>query len=160
MFIEYQCSRLQLFDKNCIVYIVSLNIYATLTFIKLIRIYDYCCLTFVLKPWPNIGYWTMFADTLLIVAISICTALFAEGLWSLLSSVFNFTCDKSYLCWRFSGVTYILVYRTEKYKKLKSSIEKQTKKCMCTNFQYFLTISVLLTVLAIIKFQWTRKRKL
>ena len=46
----------------------------------------------------------MFADTLLIIVISICTALFAEG------------------------VTYILVYRTEKYKKLKASIEKQTKK--------------------------------
>eukprot|EP00116_Pleurobrachia_bachei_P005364 sb/3465626/ len=28
----------------------------------------------------------------------------------------------------FTGVTYILVYRTEKYKKLKASIEKQTKK--------------------------------
>ena len=27
-----------------------------------------------------------------------------------------------------SGVTYVLVYRTEKYKKLKTSIEKQTKK--------------------------------
>ena len=30
----------------------------------------------------------------------------------------------------FTGVTYILVYRTEKYKKLKASIEKQTKKRM------------------------------
>ncbi|XP_070582285.1 calcium load-activated calcium channel-like [Ptychodera flava] len=46
----------------------------------------------------------MIADTLLIVFISVCTALLAEG------------------------ITYLLVYRTEKYKKLKSEVEKQSKK--------------------------------
>nr|XP_002730595.1 PREDICTED: transmembrane and coiled-coil domains protein 1-like [Saccoglossus kowalevskii] len=46
----------------------------------------------------------MFADTLLIVFISICTALLAEG------------------------ITFLLVYRTEKYQKLKSEVEKQSKK--------------------------------
>eukprot|EP00092_Neocalanus_flemingeri_P027074 GFUD01029360.1.p1 GENE.GFUD01029360.1~~GFUD01029360.1.p1 ORF type:complete len:187 (-),score=58.46 GFUD01029360.1:190-750(-) len=46
----------------------------------------------------------MWADTLLILVISICTALLGEG------------------------VTWVLVYRTEKYQKLKSEIEKQSKK--------------------------------
>ncbi|XP_026688927.1 calcium load-activated calcium channel-like [Diaphorina citri] len=47
----------------------------------------------------------MWADTLLIVFISVCTALLSEGL------------------------TWLLVYRTEKYQKLKTEIEKQSKKC-------------------------------
>ena len=46
----------------------------------------------------------MLADTLLIVFISICTALLGEGL------------------------TWLLVYRTEKYQKLKSEVERQSKK--------------------------------
>jgi calcium load-activated calcium channel len=44
------------------------------------------------------------SDSLLIVAISLFTAFLGEG------------------------VTYFLVYRTDKYKKLKAEIEKQTKK--------------------------------
>ncbi|XP_048715906.1 calcium load-activated calcium channel isoform X2 [Lepidochelys kempii] len=47
---------------------------------------------------------TMFADTVLIVFISVCTALLAEG------------------------ITWVLVYRTEKYKRLKAEVEKQSKK--------------------------------
>lgn len=46
----------------------------------------------------------MLADCLLIVFISVCTALLGEGL------------------------TWLLVYRTEKYKKLKAEVEKQSKK--------------------------------
>jgi len=46
----------------------------------------------------------MWADSLLILVISICTALLGEGL------------------------TWLLVYRTDKYQKLKLDIEKQTKK--------------------------------
>jgi len=46
----------------------------------------------------------MWADTILIVFISICTALLGEGF------------------------TWIMVYRTEKYQKLKSEVEKQSKK--------------------------------
>ncbi|XP_063972176.1 calcium load-activated calcium channel isoform X1 [Diachasmimorpha longicaudata] len=46
----------------------------------------------------------MWADTILIVFISICTALLGEGL------------------------TWLMVYRTEKYQKLKSEVEKQSKK--------------------------------
>ncbi|XP_052790066.1 calcium load-activated calcium channel-like [Mya arenaria] len=46
----------------------------------------------------------MLADCLLIVFISICTAFLGEGL------------------------TWLLVYRTEKYKKLKAEVEKQSKK--------------------------------
>ncbi|KAK2841156.1 hypothetical protein Q7C36_012735 [Tachysurus vachellii] len=47
---------------------------------------------------------TMFADTILIVFISVCTALLAEG------------------------ITWVLVYRTDKYKRLKAEVEKQSKK--------------------------------
>ncbi|XP_037074086.1 LOW QUALITY PROTEIN: calcium load-activated calcium channel-like [Pollicipes pollicipes] len=46
----------------------------------------------------------MFSDTILIVFISICTALFGEGL------------------------TWLLVYRSEKYQKLKAEVERQSKK--------------------------------
>lgn len=46
----------------------------------------------------------MWSDTLLIVFISICTALLGEGL------------------------TYALVYRTDKYQKLKTEVEKASKK--------------------------------
>ncbi|CAH1787606.1 unnamed protein product, partial [Owenia fusiformis] len=46
----------------------------------------------------------MLSDTLLIVFISICTALLGEGM------------------------TWLLVYRTEKYQKLKMEVEKQSKK--------------------------------
>ncbi|ELU14083.1 hypothetical protein CAPTEDRAFT_164117 [Capitella teleta] len=46
----------------------------------------------------------MLADTLLILSISIATAFLGEGL------------------------TWLLVYRTEKYKKLKTEVEKQSKK--------------------------------
>lgn len=46
----------------------------------------------------------MLADTLLIVFISVCTALLGEGL------------------------TWLLVYRTEQYQKLKAEVEKQTKR--------------------------------
>lgn len=47
----------------------------------------------------------MWADTLLIVFISICTALLGEGL------------------------TWLMVYRTEKYQKLKAEVERQSKRC-------------------------------
>ncbi|KAH9643080.1 hypothetical protein HF086_018433 [Spodoptera exigua] len=47
----------------------------------------------------------MWSDSLLIVFISICTAFLGEGL------------------------TWILVYRTEKYQKLKVEVERQSKKC-------------------------------
>ena len=47
---------------------------------------------------------TMWADSLLILVISVCTALLGEG------------------------VTWLLVYRTDKYQRLKLDIEKQTKK--------------------------------
>lgn len=45
------------------------------------------------------------SDSLLIVGISLFTAFLGEG------------------------VTYLMVYRTDKYQKLKLEIEKATKKC-------------------------------
>merc|ERR1712038_1139075 len=55
----------------------------------------------IIKTFIKIKMW---ADSLLILVISICTALLGEG------------------------VTWLLVYRTDKYQKLKLDIEKQTKK--------------------------------
>nr|CAG4645823.1 EOG090X0DWG [Lynceus sp. MCZ IZ 141354] len=49
-------------------------------------------------------FFKMWGDSLLIVFISICTALLGEG------------------------VTWALVYRTEKYQRLKAEIERQSKK--------------------------------
>lgn len=54
------------------------------------------------------------SDSLLIVAISLFTAFLGEG------------------------VTYVLVYRTDKYQKLKIEIEKQTKKCKFFLWKFFL----------------------
>ncbi|XP_071802385.1 calcium load-activated calcium channel-like [Asterias amurensis] len=54
----------------------------------------------------------MFADTILIVFISVCTALLSEG------------------------ITYALVYRTDTYKKLKAEVEKQSKKLEKTKEQF------------------------
>lgn len=47
----------------------------------------------------------MLSDSLLILFISIFTALLSEGL------------------------SWFLIYRTEKYKRLQIEVEKQTKKC-------------------------------
>ena len=55
----------------------------------------------------------MLSDSLLIVGISLFTAFLGEG------------------------VTYFLVYRTEKYLKLKKEIEVQTKKCELENMKNF-----------------------
>ncbi|KAB0385918.1 hypothetical protein FD755_000874 [Muntiacus reevesi] len=72
----------------------------------------FASLSLAVKGFPR-GEWecrvkremsTMFADTLLIVFISVCTALLAEG------------------------ITWVLVYRTDKYKRLKAEVEKQSKK--------------------------------
>uniref|UniRef100_A0A8C3TRC8 Calcium load-activated calcium channel n=1 Tax=Catharus ustulatus TaxID=91951 RepID=A0A8C3TRC8_CATUS len=74
---------------------------------------------------------TMFADTLLIVFISVCTALLAEG------------------------ITWVLVYRTDKYKRLKAEVEKQSKKRkqhtttgakieLVLPYKYLIMVSVLL----------------
>lgn len=47
---------------------------------------------------------SMWADTLLILFISVCTALLGEGL------------------------TWLMVYRTDKYQKLKAEVERQSKR--------------------------------
>jgi hypothetical protein len=48
----------------------------------------------------------MLSDSLLIIFISLFTALLSEGL------------------------SWLLIYRTDKYKRLQSEVEKQSKKCM------------------------------
>lgn len=34
-----------------------------------------------------------------------------------------------FMCLYISGITWVLVYRTDKYKRLKAEVEKQSKKC-------------------------------
>ena len=76
----------------------------------------------------------MWADTLLILFISICTALLGEvssytdcTVWlEFLKVLLLVGCSLPILFAQ--GVTWVLVYRTEKYQKLKSEIEKQSKK--------------------------------
>lgn len=58
----------------------------------------------------------MWADTLLIVFISVCTALLGEGL------------------------TWLMVYRTEKYQKLKTEVERQSKRRKNLFYLLFLKI--------------------
>lgn len=70
----------------------------------------------------------MWADTLLIVFISICTALLGEGL------------------------TWLMVYRTEKYQKLKAEVEKQSKK---RRYSFFY-----LWIIDKLNFQWKRGKRL
>jgi len=41
----------------------------------------------------------------------------------------------------FTGVTWILVYKTEKYQRLKTEIEKQSKKCINSFLSNFIKIS-------------------
>ena len=65
----------------------------------------------------------MWADTLLIVGISVFTALLGEGIQLLDINMYEF--NKSVLL---TGVTWILVYKTEKYQRLKAEIERQSKK--------------------------------
>ncbi|KAG8230938.1 hypothetical protein J437_LFUL002971 [Ladona fulva] len=59
----------------------------------------------------------MWADTLLIVFISICTALLGE--------VCNILVTGQYFI---LGLTWLMVYRTEKYQKLKAEVERQMEK--------------------------------
>ncbi|KYQ56337.1 Transmembrane and coiled-coil domains protein 1, partial [Trachymyrmex zeteki] len=64
----------------------------------------------------------MWADTILILFISICTALLGEVFISI-QHVFTFIVLLCHL-----GLTWLMVYRTEKYQKLKAEVEKQSKK--------------------------------
>uniref|UniRef100_A0A9L0TTF4 Calcium load-activated calcium channel n=1 Tax=Equus caballus TaxID=9796 RepID=A0A9L0TTF4_HORSE len=77
---------------------------------------------------------TMFADTLLIVFISVCTALLAEG------------------------ITWVLVYRTDKYKRLKAEVEKQSKKLSHLVYKTTIVVSCINIILPLWKRRW-RLRK-
>lgn len=63
----------------------------------------------------------MINDSILIVLISVFTALLGEGTLSLCMYV---TLRNTFL----SGLTWLLVYRTDKYQRLKTEVEKQCKK--------------------------------
>lgn len=74
----------------------------------------------------------MFADTLLILFISLCTALLSEGKppQNMNGSDIFSTKDHFLINFVYIGILYLLVYRTENYKRLKATVEKQSKKCM------------------------------
>lgn len=40
-----------------------------------------------------------------------------------------------FMCLYISGITWVLVYRTDKYKRLKAEVEKQSKKCELLTFK-------------------------
>lgn len=63
----------------------------------------------------------MITDSLMIVFISLCTALLSEGKsakWCLLLKIQTPP-----------GLSYVLLYRTDGYKRLKDVVEKQSRKC-------------------------------
>ena len=64
---------------------------------------------------------TMFADTILIIFISIATALLGEG------NVKTIIVHRQKIV--HLGLTWLLVYRTEKYQRLKGEVEKASKRC-------------------------------
>jgi len=86
------------------------------------------------------GSCNMWADTILILFINICTALLGEGkrtkVLNLEEERWNSICSNSmciyvyclYVWMCYSGLTWLMVYRTEKYQKLKAEVEKQSKK--------------------------------
>ena len=75
----------------------------------------------------------MLADAILIVFISFCTALLSEGkMYDVYFKLFRFqgllslTVKESL---PFSaGVSYVLLYRTESYQRLKQVVERESKK--------------------------------
>ena len=72
----------------------------------------------------------MWADTILIVVISICTALLGEGKYRNFNRITPLiTILQTYQPLLLLGLIWLLVYRTEKYQKLKIEVEKGSKKC-------------------------------
>ena len=61
----------------------------------------------------------MIADAILIVFISVCTALLSEGTYRV---CYQLTTSSE-------GILYVLVYRTDNYKRLKTVVERQSKRC-------------------------------
>lgn len=53
-----------------------------------------------------------------------CCSISLLGLVMIINIIFAFI---------FTGLTWLMVYRTEKYQKLKAEVEKQSKKCMMSN---------------------------
>lgn len=90
----------------------------------------------------------MWADTLLIVFISICTAFLGEGDKTQINVYEN---NSNSFIISLTGLTWLLVYRTEKFQKLKGEVEKQSKKCKFfsvnqTSFVLILTRNVSILV--------------
>lgn len=71
----------------------------------------------------------MLADTILILFISFCTALLSEGT-GIASNILLYI-SITHMCFD-AGILYLLVYRTDHYKRLKSTVEKQSKRCEYT----------------------------
>ena len=67
----------------------------------------------------------MYADAVLIIVISVLTALLSEGTSVGLRTAWA----GEYPTGASLGITWVLVYRTDQYKRLKLLIEKQSKRC-------------------------------
>ena len=78
----------------------------------------------------------MFADAVLILCISFFTALLSEGEKrpSHTHSPFYTPPSPPFRPVPSLGILYVLVYRTDDYKRLKAIVEKQSKKCKAIYF--------------------------
>lgn len=77
---------------------------------------------------------SMIYDAILIVLISIFTALLGEGGCQEKETGLLLRVSSCLFCSLSSpGLTWLLVYRTEKYQRLKNEVEKQCKKCKSLN---------------------------
>ena len=77
----------------------------------------------------------MIGDTILIIFISIATALLGEG-----KSMQAERLDNIHQRMNDVGLTWLLVYRTEKYQRLKGEVEKASKRRKSEDFFMFAEI--------------------
>lgn len=103
----------------------------------------------------------MWSDTVLIVFISLCTAFLGEGSLrqrkqSPLTAA-NPNCI--FIFNLFAGLTWVLVYRTEKFQKLKGEIEKQSKKRKYKSPEPNQHSERLQSIIPRFAFQWKNEKK-
>ena len=85
----------------------------------------------------------MYADAILILLVSCIASVIGEGTYSwekFIASPFASSICRLHFR-RFLGLTWILVYRTDRYKKLKAEIDRQVKKgaaCSSSGVCFFL----------------------
>ena len=99
--------------------------------------------------------------------MSVFTALLAEGIlkWNILDDLFDYVVSVCYyvllVCLKYciSGITYLLLYRNDKYKKLKAEVEKHCKKCKLETEISVIRFENLLDSVYDFILQWRGRRK-